>query len=213
MISARLIKELEREGFNLNFPSYDSNEERIAEILKENDPRLDLAMPLLLRYSFDYDKITNMLSLLHKNGKSLIKRFNKVIMIYNKIFMSEGMDNRYLEELIKNKKIKEKIEKSEFEEFLNSFREFTKNRQTDKEQLLKEQIDIRTKLTMNKALSNIFSPGKMRIMDKIFRHEKLTNTELKYYYKSIRPLILSTLNEDLQKYAGIIESTKKYRES
>ncbi len=42
MISARLIKDPEREGFSLEFPGYESNEERIIEILRENNPRLNL---------------------------------------------------------------------------------------------------------------------------------------------------------------------------
>ena len=64
MISAKLIKDLEREGFSLEFPSYESNEERILEILKENNPRLNLAMPLLLQYKFDYKEIINKLKLI-----------------------------------------------------------------------------------------------------------------------------------------------------
>jgi len=71
---------------------------------------------------------------------------------------------------------------------------------------------LRSTLNINKALSIIYSPGKQKIMEKIFNHEPLTNSELKYYYRSIRPLAQSILNEKLQDYLRIIESTKKYRE-
>ncbi len=210
MISAKLIKDLEREGFSLEFPSYESNEERIMEILKENNPRLSLATPLLLRYKFDYRKIIHKLSSI-KTGAELIKNFKKIIIISGRMFELEGIDNRELKRIIKENKIKEKIRKVEFEYYHDSFREFTRKSAEEDESYLKEQIKIRGKLNTNKALSNIYSPGKLRIMDKIFNHEPLTNTELKYYYRSIRPLNLSILNEDMQKYARIIESIKKLR--
>lgn len=210
MISAKLIKDLEREGFRLEFPSYESNEERIMEILKENNSRLNLAMPLLLRYTFDYRNIVNRLNSM-KTGAELIKNFKKIIVISSKIFKLEGIDNRYLKTIIKEGKIKEKIRKEEFEYYHDSFIEFIRKSAEEDESYLKEQIKIRGKLNTNKALSNIYSPGKLRIMDKIFNHEPLTNTELKYYYRSIRPLNLSIVNEDMQKYARIIESIRKIR--
>jgi len=210
MISARLIKDLEREGFSLDFPSYESNEERIIEILKESNPRLNLAMPLLLRYKFDYRKIEGKLSSI-KIGTELIKNFKKIIIISNKIFELEGIDYRHLESIIKENKIREKIKKEEFGYYYDSFKEFARKREEESESYFKEQIKIRGKLSINKSLSNIYSPGKLRIMSKIFNHEPLTNTELKYYYRSIRPLNLAVLNEDMQKYARIIESIRKLR--
>ncbi len=206
MISAKLIKTIEREGFRLDFPGYDSNEDIIIEILKEENSRLYLAIPLLLQYKFNYTKVIKKLK-----KKDLIKNFNKIILITNKIFISEGVDNRHIKNIINKNKIKEKINKNEFQYHYDSFRDFIKNKEQDKEQFLEEQIKIRGKLNTNKALSKIFAPGKIRIMNKIFNHEKITNTELKYYYRSIRPLILSLLNETLRKYVSIIESTKKYK--
>lgn len=210
MISAKLIKDLEREGFSLDFPSYESNEERIIEILKESNPRLSLAMPLLLRYKFDYHKIEGKLNSM-KIGAELIKNFRKIITISNKIFELEGIDNRHLESIIKENKIREKIRKEEFQYYYDSFNEFSRKRGEEDESYFKEQIRIRGKLSINKSLSNIYSPGKLRIMNKIFSHEPLTNTELKYYYRAIKPLSLSILNEDMQKYARIIESIRKLR--
>ena len=78
MISVKLIKDLEREGFSLDFPSYDSNEDRIIDILREDNQRLNLAIPLILRYEFDYKKIISKLNFM-KFGSKLInfkKRIN-----------------------------------------------------------------------------------------------------------------------------------------
>ena len=73
-----------------------------------------------------------------------------------------------------------------------------------------ESIKLRSKLNTNKSLSILFSPGKIKIMDKIFNHEKLSNSELKYCYRPIRPSIHSILNKNLQDYTKIIDSLKKY---
>lgn len=203
MISAKLIKDLEKRGFELEFPSYTSIEVEIVDILKTNNQRLYLAIPLLLQQKIDYRQVTSEL-----NAK-LKKEFNKIIIITDKIFKSERIDNKYIKSMINKHKIKAKITKTEFKYYHDSFKEAIKKTEKPKEKFFEEQIKIRGKLDVNKALSNIFSPGKLRIMDKIFNHEPLTNTELKYYYRSIRPLILSILNENLQKYVRIIESVKK----
>lgn len=205
MISAKLIKDLEKKGFRLDFPSYDSNEEEILDILGTNNQRLYLAIPLLLKEKFDYKKIINKLNLEKR------KDFNKIIIITSRIFRAESIDNNYIPNIIKKNHIKEKINENEFQYYYDSFKDSVRNIKEGSEEILKEQIRIRGKLNTNKALSNMFSPGKLRIMNKIFNHEPLTNTELKYYYKSIRPLILSILNENLQKYIRIVESTRKLK--
>lgn len=75
------------------------------------------------------------------------------------------------------------------------------------------QISLKLKrntLNLNKTLSILFSPGKLRIMKKIYAHEPLSNTELKYYYRAIRPICLAISPQDIQKYTTLIEFTKKY---
>jgi len=204
MITAKLIKSLEQEGFALDFPQYTSNEERIIELIKEKNERLLLALPLLFKSEFNYDKIKKNLT------KSELSTFNKLISISNKIFIKEKIDHIYLKAIIKKYSLKQKISKNEFNYYYSSFLEFTKKKEEHKEEQFKEQIILRSELNLNRALTKIYAPGKLRIMEKIFKHEKLSNTELKYYYRSIRPLSLAILNENLQKYVRIIESTKKY---
>lgn len=205
MISAKLIKNLEKQGFELEFPGYASNEEEIIDILKEKNERLYLAIPLLLKQDFDYKKITG------KLNKAEIRDFNKIILITNKIFNSEKIDNSRIKIMINKNHIKCAINKNEFEYYYDAFKQFIKKEEKLIEEHQQEQLSIRGNLTTNEALSRIFSPAKIRIMGKILAHEKLTNTELKYYYKAIRPLIHSISNENLQKYLNVVEETKKYR--
>src|SRR3989338_1179181 len=94
MIPAKLIKDLEKIGFQLDFPTYKSNEDRIFEILKTNNQRLFLAIPLILQYNFNYDIIINKLSSLNKHeADRLIRLFNKILIITNKIFILENLNN------------------------------------------------------------------------------------------------------------------------
>ncbi|PIN79920.1 hypothetical protein COV16_01675 [Candidatus Woesearchaeota archaeon CG10_big_fil_rev_8_21_14_0_10_34_8] len=204
MISAKLMKSLEKEGFSLELPLYKSRKEQIIELLKEKNNRLELALPILLQHQFEYDKITKKLD---KNGKKILDRN---IIIAKTIFQKESIECDHLRKIIKEEKLHYKIPKEEFTYYYDSFKDAQKKIETEEENTLKKQINIRGKLYLNKALSTIYSPGKCIIMEKIFNHEKLTNTELKYYYRSIRPLILAILNENIQEYLSIIESTKKY---
>ena len=51
-----IMKSLEREGFHLDYPETYSNEDKIIELLKEDEKRLLLAIPLILEKGIDYKK-------------------------------------------------------------------------------------------------------------------------------------------------------------
>ena len=212
MISARLIKELEKIGFKLDFPSYETNGDIIFEILDENNPRLNLALPLLLRHQFDYAKIVDKLKNNLEN-KHIIDYFNKIIAISNDIFKEEGINNDFILSIIGKNKIKSSYTEEEYLYFYSSFIESGKEAEDISEESLAKQLKIRSSLNTNKALEMIFSPAKISIINKIFSHDALTNTELKYYYKAIRPISRAILNDNLQKYLLITESNKKYTAS
>ena len=209
MIPAKLIKDLEKIGFQLDFPAYKTNEDRIFEILKADNQRLLLAIPLLLQNHFDYGIIISKLSSLN-NADRLIKQFNKILAITNKIFILESMNNPDVQNAIGRHSIKEDIKDEEFAYYYDSFKDFSRKTADIEDERLRENIRLRGRLNINKSLSEIFSPAKRRIMEKIFQHEKLTNTELKYYYRAIRPLIHAILNESMGQYLRIIDSSKKY---
>ena len=211
MIPAKLIKDLEKIGFQLDFPAYKSNEDRIFDTLKANNQRLFLAIPLLLQYHFDYDIIIGKLSSLKKQqAEELIKQFNKILTITNRIFILERLNDYDLQNAIDRHSIKEEVKDGEFRYYYDAFKDFSRRTADIGEERFKENIKFRGKLNVNKSLSEIFSPAKLRIMEKIFQHEKLTNTELKYYYKAISPLIRAILNESMGQYLRIIDSSKKH---
>ena len=211
MIPAKLIKDLEKIGFQLDFPAYKTNEDRIFDTLKTNNQRLFLAIPLLLQYHFDYDIIINKLASLNKQeADRLTKQFNKILIITNKIFILESLNNYDIQKTIDIYSIKEDTKDEEFRHYYDSFKDFSRKTADIEDERFKENIKLRGKLNINKSLSEIFSPAKRRIMEKIFQHEELTNTELKYYYRGIRPLIHAILNESMGQYLRIIDSSKKY---
>lgn len=201
-INAKLIKYLENYGYGLDFPDYDRPENAIIEILKLNNERLSYAIPLLLNQDINYDHIYSKISNDEKNG------LNKIIFIANKIEKENDLI------LIKNRDIIKKIPKisinkqtidTYYHHIIDSF----KRLKVIKEEEIKRDIDIISKFNTTDAMRKIFSDGKIRILNKIYNHEKLTKTELEYYYRSISPLCKAILNENLRKYCKIIETTKK----
>lgn len=203
MPSAKLIKSLEKKGFLLEFPDYNSSEEIITEILKENNPRIILSLPLFLNEKFDYKKIA---SKLNKKEK---KELNKAIILSEKIYNKERIENE-LRSIIKENKIKSKFSESEFNEYYDSFKENQLDKSSKEQKIIEKQSKLRLNLDLNKSLQTLFSPAKIRIMGEIFNHEKLSNTELKYYYRSISNINKAVLNSALQDYLRIIEISKKF---
>ncbi|MEK6885597.1 MAG: hypothetical protein AABX17_01370 [Nanoarchaeota archaeon] len=203
MLSAKLIKSLEKRGFLLEFPDYNSNEEIIIEILKENNPRISLSLPLFLGEEFNYKKIITKLS------KEEKKELDKAIIISKKIYDKEKIENN-LKLIMLEKKINSKFSEAEFKNYYDSFKESRLNQGGNEQEIIEKQSKLRLNLDLNKSLQVLFSPAKIRIMEKIFNHEKLTNTELKYYYRSISNINKAVLTPALSDYLRIIEISKKF---
>ncbi|HLC95955.1 MAG TPA: hypothetical protein VJH97_01405 [Candidatus Nanoarchaeia archaeon] len=193
MIPARLMKDLERKGFSLDFPRYGSVEEEILAILAQDNQRLDAAIPILLQEKIDTGAI------LKKLDGSKKRRFRRLIAIAIQIFKKEGIDSSYLKSSSKS---------GDISYYHNLFRQAKEAQENE----FKEEIHIRKSPNTSKSLGTLFAPAKIRIMGKIFSHEKLSNTELKYFYKAIRPLIHAILDEDMRRYLQIVEDSKKYHE-
>ncbi|MBS3073610.1 hypothetical protein J4465_02350 [Candidatus Pacearchaeota archaeon] len=208
-ISAKLIKSLERKGFSLEFPEYNSNEEIILDIIKQHNLRLNLSIPIFLKERINYKEIIKKLSILEK------KEFDKILLISYKIYKQEqlldALEN--LNKIIKENKIPSDFSINEFKKYSDSFKESQIKSENEEQEIIRKQSKLRLNLDLNKSLSTLFSPAKIKIMDKIFNHQKLSNTELKYYYRAISNINRATLNPDLREYLRIIEITKKIHPS
>lgn len=204
MPKARLVKALEKEGFFLEFPRYQSREELITDVLREDNPRVIHSLPLLLQQLFHYQKIVSQIT---RKEKQL---FDKVILIAARVYRKEKIQNE-LGVTIKKNRIRAKFSKREFEAFYESFREAQPRKREEEQRGIEKESRLRLQLDLQKSLHVLFSPAKIRIMDAIFNHRTLTNTELKYYYKAISPLNRAILNSSLQDYVRVIERTKKER--
>jgi len=201
-----LIKSLEREGFSLEYPEKYSNEEKIIEILKEEERRLYLAIPLLLERDFNYERIRNSLLKL-KDGKDLLAEFNKIVLITEKIFIKTKRNATKLNEIINKTKIKGSFKESEFEYYLEQFKE--SKEAIERQKFESGNLEFRKKADSFKALEKIFSPAKIRILRKIYEFKAITPTEKAYYYRDIKPLIDSILNKNLQEYLEIVQGNRK----
>jgi len=203
-----LIKSLEREGFQLNYPDNLSTEEKIIDILKEKEERLYLAIPLLIEKGFDYNKIKKEL-LKFKEGKTLLNNFNKILIISKEIFKKTKRNYKNIEKIISTNKIKSKINKKEFEYYLEEFKE--SKRAVEKKIFQGDDLEKIKKIESFKALETIFSPAKIRIMRKIYDFKELTPTEKAYYYRDIKPLIDALLNKELQSYLEVVKKNRQRR--
>jgi len=205
MISAKLIKYLEEKGFELEFPSYEP-EEAIIKILKSNNERLELAIPLLLMEEINIDYLLKKLSKEEKNKLKEIIQITKIIEKENKLNILND-DLRKIS--IKKSKKELKTRKEYFEQHLLGF---LKNKEQIEKNELERSISIRKQPNIITDLKILFSPKKIEIMEKIFNIKPLTKTELEYYYRSIAPILKALMNQNLKDYAEIILKTKKQRE-
>ena len=201
MADYELIEDLKKEGFILNYPKISSNDKKIISILKENDSRLNLAIPLLLDKPFSYKKIIDSVS------KNTIPIFNKIILITYEIFKIEKINTSFLKKIIDKFKIKNKFKINELDYF---YEEFVLSRKLKKKFFLnKKEFESRESLNILINLEKIFSPAKIRILKKIYQHEKLNPTEERYYYRSVKPLIEAMLNNPVKNFLEIVLKNKR----
>ena len=96
MASAKLIKSLEGKGFFLEFPEYEDIEEEIIEILKEDNFRILLSLPLLLNKEFNYKNLIK-IGFLNDEVKDNIEKYERNF----DVVISNDSPMEYVNQLLK----------------------------------------------------------------------------------------------------------------
>lgn len=217
MVNKKLFENLDRLGFSLMEPKEDFNANKtLAEVVKSKDTRLWEAFPVLLanaaqEYSFDNDQIL----------KNLIKRedqenFQNLLLLslalYQYYHLSFVWSNQLKKQLsdqdaVRLRKFRNNIAHGDlfyvgkkrflpdrlFEIFNNYF-----EKDAEKTKQLKEKYED---LSLEYALSQLFSPKQKELFKKKLKGEPLNKTEREYYSRAVKKKVSALANPDLHRLA------------
>jgi len=217
MVNNKLLENLDRLGFSLMEPKEDFNANKtLAEVVKSKDTRLWEAFPVLLanaaqEYSFDNDQIL----------KNLIKRedqenFQNLLLLslalYQYYHLSFVWSNQLKKQLsdqdaVRLRKFRNNIAHGDlfyvgkkrflpdrlFEIFNNYF-----EKDAEKTKQLKEKYED---LSLEYALSQLFSPKQKELFKKKLKGEPLNKTEREYYSRAVKKKVSALANPDLHRLA------------
>lgn len=217
MVNKKLFENLDRLGFSLMEPKEDFNANKtLAEVVKSKDTRLWEAFPVLLanaaqEYSFDNDQIL----------KNLIKRedqenFQNLLLLslalyqyYHLSFVWSNQLKKQLsdQEAVRLQKFRNNIAHGDvfyvgkkrfipdrlFEIFNNYFK-----KDAEKTKQLKEKYEA---LSLEYALSQLFSPKQKELFKKKLNGEPLNKTEKEYYSRTVKKKVSALANPDLHRLA------------
>ena len=217
MVNNKLFEELDRLGFSLMEPKEDFNANKtLAEVVKSKDTRLWEAFPVLLanaaqEYSFDNDQILKNLIKRedHENFQNLLLLSLALYQYYHLSFVWSNQLKKQLsdQDAVRLQKFRNNIAHGDvfyvgkkrfipdrlFEIFNNYFK-----KDAEKTKQLKEKYED---LSLEYALSQLFSPKQKELFKKKLKGEPLNKTEREYYSRAVKKKVSALANPDLHRLA------------
>ncbi|MFH1856989.1 MAG: hypothetical protein ABH836_07215 [Candidatus Omnitrophota bacterium] len=208
-----LLKRLNRLGFSLFDANYDLQvNETISELVKSNDTRLWEGFPVVIanvskENIFNIDKIKDILK-----GKKEYNNFHALFLISIALYKFLNLRALWVNELYDNLK---SVDKEKAEKFLNDFKngkEFiVSEKRLNSERLgnifnnyfNQYESDVSKvknnyeELSLEYAMSQIFTTRQKEIFLKRSQGKKMTKTEREYFYRVIKKKAMALANEDL----------------
>lgn len=217
MVNKKLFENLDRLGFSLMEPKEDFNANKtLAEVVKSKDTRLWEAFPVLLanaaqEYSFDNDQVLKNLRKREdqENFQNLLLLSLALYQYYHLSFVWSNQLKKQLsdQDAVRLQKFRNNIAHGDlfyvgkkrflpdrlFEIFNNYF-----EKDAEKTKQLKEKYED---LSLEYALSQLFSPKQKELFKKKLKGEPLNKTEREYYSRAVKKKVSALANPDLHRLA------------
>ena len=217
MLKKELLKNVNRLGFPLMEPEEDVDVNRtLAEVVKSKDARLWEGFPVLLantarEYKFDYNEVLKYLTKKEsrKNFHSLLVLSLALYKNYRLSFawsnqLKEEVLNQYVNELkkMRNQLTQDEVVALQNMQFSTSrLKETFKNyfeKGAEKAKQLKEKHE---ELSLEYALSQLFSPKQKELFRKKLEGEPLSKTEREYFSRTVKKKVAALANPELHRLA------------
>ena len=213
----KLFENLDRLGFSLMEPKEDFNANKtLAEVVQSKDSRLWEAFPVLLanaahEYSFDKDQVLKNLTTREEqeNFQDLLLLSLALYKYYHLSFDWSNPLKKQLsdQDAVRLQKFRNNIAQSDvfyvgkkrfipdrlFKIFNNYFK-----KDAEKTKQLKEKYE---ELSLEYALSQVFSPKQKELFKKKLKGELLNKTEREYYSRAVKKKVSALANPDLHRLA------------
>ncbi len=217
MLKKELLKNVNRLGFPLLEPEEDVDVNKtLAEVVKSKDTRLWEGFPVLLantarEYKFNYDEVLKYLTRKEsrKNFHSLLILSLALYKNYHLSFawssqLKEDVLNQYANEF---KRMRNELTHDEVVSFHNMQFSTSRLRETfnnyfkkdaEKTRQLKEKHE---ELSLEYALSQLFSPKQKELFRKKLEGELLSKTEREYFSRTVKKKVAALANPELHRLA------------
>lgn len=217
MENKELFKRLEQ----LGFPLFEIDEalkpnETIAEVVKSKNTRLWEGFPIVFANSnkehmFNFETTKKSL-----DNEEDYNSFIQLILMSFSLYKFLNLKFSWEKNLRKNIELKDKNKINEFMTYFKNNREFQLSHKYLDPQRIKKLFDnyfmledleikkidnIHDELSLEYALSQIFTPKQKEIFLKRLQGKKLTKTEREYFYRIVKKKAMALVNVDLQRLA------------
>ncbi len=217
MVKKELLKKLNRLGFSFmeTREVFDVNK-TLAEVVKSKDTRLWEGFPVLLanaanEYNFNYNKVLKKLSKkeYRENFHTLLLLSLALYQYYNLSFvwsnqLKNSFSNQDVTHLQKLRNLlthsdffyfgKKRFNSSRLKETFNNYFE----QDVEKTRQLKNKFE---ELSLEYALSQLFSPKQKELFKKKLKGEPLDKTEREYYSRAVKKKVSALANPELHRLA------------
>ncbi|MEW6079740.1 MAG: hypothetical protein AB1724_18180 [Thermodesulfobacteriota bacterium] len=217
MVKKTLLKDLNRLGFSVmeTTEDFDVNQ-TLAEVVKSNDTRLWEGFPVLLANAvkepaFNYDQVMKNTT---KSGEQKSLRFLSLLSLalyqhhhFSFVWAQQFKKSLLRQDLDRLRELKNALAHNQSVSFGNKqfdpsrLKETFKNyfaQDAEKTKQIKEQYE---NLSLEYALSQLFSPKQKELFKKKLQGELLTKTEREYYSRSVKKKVSALANPDLHRLA------------